>query len=342
MILIQNIYYMLSYAFKSLKDNDYKNIGYEEFDNSAELLSEILVRAINRELKRGILKGYKEESDTLSTIRGKINLSETINHNALINNKIVCDFDVFTEDVEMNRIVKCTLVSLLSSSISKERKKKIKRLLSYFNNVTNIDKYTINWNIRFTKNNQNYKLIIYICNFIIYGLIQSFKNGDKKMLDFLDEQRLCTLYQNFIYEYYKQEHPELKVNASLINWQLDDEFDLFLPEMRSDILLSEGNNILIIDAKYYKNNMQTYFDNKSIISGNLYQIFTYVKNKAFEDNTKTVSGMLLYAKTEDEVQPDVDYKMSGNLISVKTLDLNSDFQNIKNKLENLLVCFRAD
>ncbi len=132
------------------------------------------------------------------------------------------------------------------------------------------------------------------------------------------------------------------MNASLINWQLDDEFDLFLPEMRSDILLSEGNNILIIDAKYYKNNIQTYFDNKSIISGNLYQIFTYVKNKAFEDNTKTVSGMLLYAKTEDEVQPDVDYKMSGNLISVKTLDLNSDFQNIKNKLENLLVCFRAD
>jgi len=342
MILIQNIYYMLSYAFKSLKDNDYKNIGYEEFDNSAELLSEILTRAINRELKRGILKGYKEESDTLSTIRGKINLSETINHNSLINNKIVCDFDVFTEDMDMNRIVKCTLVSLLSSSISKERKKKIKGLLPYFNNVMNIDKYTINWNIRFTKNNQNYKLIINICNFIIHGLIQSYKNGDKKMLDFLDEQRLCALYQNFIYEYYKQEHPELKVNASLINWQLDDEIDLFLPEMRSDILLSEGNRILIIDAKYYKNNMQTYFDNKSIISGNLYQIFTYVKNKAFEDTTKKVSGMLLYAKTEDEVQPDVDYKMSGNLISVKTLDLNSNFQNIKDKLENLLASFRTN
>ena len=92
---------MLSYAFKSLKDNDYKNIGYEEFDNSAELLSEILIRAINRELKRGILKGYKEESDTLSTIRGKINLSETINHNVECFKKQMSRFIDFSDGKAM-------------------------------------------------------------------------------------------------------------------------------------------------------------------------------------------------------------------------------------------------
>lgn len=48
-----------------------------------------------------------------------------------------------------------------------------------------------------------------------------------------------------------------------------------------------------------------------------------------------VSGMLLYARTEEEIQPDNTYQMSGNRISVKTLDLNIEFERIAEQL-NLL------
>lgn len=78
--------------------------------------------------------------------------------------------------------------------------------------------------------------------------------------------------------------------------------------------------------------MQVRFDKKSIISGNLYQIFTYVKNKQEEDKLKEVSGMLLYAKTDSDIQPDNEYLMSGNKISARTLDLNQDFSLIKENL----------
>ena len=46
-----------------------------------------------------------------------------------------------------------------------------------------------------------------------------------------------------------------------------------------------------------------------------------------------VSGMLLYAKTSQSIQPDSDYVMSGNKISVKTLDLNQEFTVIKEQLD---------
>ena len=36
--------------------------------------------------------------------------------------------------------------------------------------------------------------------------------------------------------------------------------------------------------------------------------------------------MLLYAKTEEAITPDCSYVMSGNKISVKTLDLNKEFK----------------
>ena len=59
----------------------------------------------------------------------------------------------------------------------------------------------------------------------------------------------------------------------------------------------------------------------------MYQIFSYVKNKDLELKGKDykVSGMLLYAKTNQSIQPDSDYLIDENLISVKTIDLNQDF-----------------
>ena len=84
--------------------------------------------------------------------------------------------------------------------------------------------------------------------------------------------------------------------------------------------------------------MQTQYEKKSFISGNLYQIFTYVKNKESElkENDIEVSGMLLYAMTNENIQPNSEYMMSGNKISVKTLNLNQNFELIKAQLDDIV------
>lgn len=84
-------------------------------------------------------------------------------------------------------------------------------------------------------------------------------------------------------------------------------------------------------------NTQEQYGAHTLHSANLYQIFTYVKNKEYElkDTEHKVSGMLLYAKTDDTIQPDNSYIMSGNRISVKTLDLNVPFEKIKEQLDSI-------
>ena len=42
MIPIQNIYYMLYYAFQILNEQGYRNIATEKFNNTAELMAAIL------------------------------------------------------------------------------------------------------------------------------------------------------------------------------------------------------------------------------------------------------------------------------------------------------------
>ena len=46
--------------------------------------------------------------------------------------------------------------------------------------------------------------------------------------------------------------------------------------------------------------------------------------------------MLLYAKTDEEIYPDNEYRMSGNKISVRTLDLNCDFSEIATQLNKIV------
>ena len=108
--------------------------------------------------------------------------------------------------------------------------------------------------------------------------------------------------------------------------------------MQTDITLTYGHQILIIDAKYYRRTMQTNHDVQTLHSGNLYQIFTYVKNKEAQlsGTGYKVSGMLLYAKTNEELVPDNVYQMSGNQISVKTLDLNQKFSEIEKQLKQIV------
>ena len=78
--------------------------------------------------------------------------------------------------------------------------------------------------------------------------------------------------------------------------------------------------------------MQQQFDTYSLRSAHIYQIFAYVKNLDV-DHTGNVSGMLLYAKTDETVFPHHDYLMSGNKISLNTLNLDCPFDEIKRKLD---------
>ena len=67
-------------------------------------------------------------------------------------------------------------------------------------------------------------------------------------------------------------------------------------------------------------------------------MFAYVKNKEYElkDVEHEVSGMLLYAKTDEEIQPDSVYSMSGNSIAVRTLDLSQPFISLAGHLETIV------
>lgn len=203
MIRIQNIYYMLAYAFQVLQERGYESCGTEEFENTADLLSAILVKGVSTQIKRGLGRTYIEETEPLRCLRGKISVTESMKQQTLMKQQLICTYDEFSVDSYMNRILKTTMELLLRYDIPKARKKELRNLLLYFKEVNTIDVHSINWNFRFHRNNQTYQMLMSICYLVIKGLLQTSADGSVKLMQFLDEQRMCRLYEKFILEYYK-------------------------------------------------------------------------------------------------------------------------------------------
>lgn len=192
-------------------------------------------------------------------------------------------------------------------------------------------------NIQYNRNNVTYKMLIYICYLVIQGMLLNEQEGSRKMARYIDDQRMCHLYEKFVLEYYRKHFPELKASASQIDWDIDDGVAEFRSRMQSDITLQYQDKTLIIDTKYYEHTMQQnrFGDGRTLHSHNMYQIYTYVKNKDITHSGK-VSGVLLYAMTDEKIVPDNDYVIGGNRISVKTLDLNTTFSQIAKQLDTLV------
>ena len=335
-ILIRNIYYMLSYAFQELRKNNYDEISEEEFEYIQDLFAEILYKGISYQLKQGLYREYIERHDTLSVLRGKLDMAETIKNRVRHKQVLSCEFDELSENNTFNQILKTTAGILIRErTVSSKRKNQLKSILPFFDGVSTIDPFNIHWNmLRFQRNNQTYRMLMNICYFILDGMLMTTDSGAYKMATFSDDH-MNRLFEKFVLEYYRVHHKGLSAYPDHIEWDITNRETAaidFLPEMKTDITLHKGDRTLIIDTKYYGKMMQEQFDKQTIHSGNLYQIFTYVKNLD-KDNTGNVSGMLLYARTQEEIAHDLDATFGKNRIMVRTLDLNCDFPAIRLQLD---------
>ena len=100
---------MLSYAFHILHEQGYKKLATEQFDNTAELMAAILTKGISIQVKRGLEKEYLPTTESLSSLRGRLDITQSIKMQTLLKKQMVCSYDEFSINGMMNRIIKSTI-----------------------------------------------------------------------------------------------------------------------------------------------------------------------------------------------------------------------------------------
>jgi len=336
---IKNIYYMLSYAYQTLCETGYNNVATEEFENIHDLFAAILINGVGAQVKRGLHRDYISNQDDISGLRGQIRVAETIKRQTRPKGKLTCVFDEFTENSLHNQVIKSVFFLLLRhGNVKFENKKSLRKLLMYFSHVSDIYPYEIRWDVlKYHRNNASYRMLIEICRLTVEGLLLTTEAGTHKLAEWIQDEKMYQLYERFVLAYYKRHHSEFTPNATYIDWDITDggKSD-YLPIMKSDIVLQHNEKKIIIDTKYLGKTMQfnSLYDRRTYWSNNLYQIFAYVKNSD-KENTGNVTGILLYAKTDEEITPDEDLFIGGNRISLRTLDLNRNWRGISEQLDKV-------
>jgi len=330
MIRISNVYHMLAYAFRSINVGDTSLMGNEEFENLHELFAEIIINGMRKQLKRGLPHRYESMSEELSNLRGKIDIQSSVRGLTMVRHRLVCEFDEFTEDTPGNRLIKCAITHLLRrSDVSIDRMHHLKFLWSSLNSVADVAYIKVPQQ---HTGGAEYVMLVNVCRFLLDGMLMN-TGGGYKMREWLTDEAMSSLYEHFLLEYFRHHHSCFHARSARIDWDMP-VIPVNMPQMKSDVYMTYGGRTLIIDAKFYSCTMSDYFGKKTYHSHNLYQIYTYVKNED-KDKNGSVSGMLLYAKTDEDVTPDIDNVIGGNGISVKTLDLSQPFTGIRTQLEKV-------
>lgn len=340
-IPIENIYYLLCYAWNKLDEKDRVAVSAEDYTKLLDLLAKVLINATRILLKRGIDRNYIDVTTEFAGVKGKLEISQTVKSQLLLKQKTVCSFDEFSSNVTTNQILVATLNRLIrTNGLDTKLRSEIKNLLWRFDEVEPIElKNSIFSRVKLHRNNKFYGFILNVCHLIHENSLLSEKTGDWHFTDFLrDEQKMCGLFEAFLRNFYAIEQKEFKVRRENINWQMssDDNQNLqFLPLMQTDITLENAKCKIIIDAKFYKETLKTNYGAEKIASVNLYQLFSYLLNQRKSDiKTQTATGILVYPTIERDY--DLQFRYQNHNVFIKTVNLNSDWRSIEDRLKEII------
>ena len=340
-IPIENIYFLLCYAWNKLDEKERVNVSIDDKTELLDLFAKILINATKTLLKRGIDKNYIDHTEELTGVKGKIQISQTLKSNLLLKQRTICTFDDFSSNIISNRILFSTIYRLTrTKGLDKELKNELVALQRMLSDIDQIEiTSSLFKQVRLNRNNRFYGFVMNVCQIIYDSTLPSEEQGKYKFSDFTrDDNKMNQLFEAFIRNFYRIEQQKYKtVKKETIKWQFDNtdnESYQYLPQMETDITLENEDEKIIIDAKFYRETMTINYDKERIKSANLYQLFSYLLNQ--QDNstkTQTATGILLYPTIETDY--DLNFKYNEHKIQIRTVNLNSNWRNISTRLKEI-------
>lgn len=340
-IPIENIYHMLCYSWsrlESLSEVNVEEIGHKTIPN---LLAGVLISQLNRIIKKGLYREYINYEDNLSFITGKLDFQKNIRENRGVNTKFYCQYNEFSINTLMNQVIKSTLYKLIQSEFIDEKrfKEDIIRLYHKFNGIDLIEINSIMFSkIKIHRNNWQYGLLISICKLFHENILMSENNGKYIFKDFLkDEKQMAIIFEEFVRNFYKFHLKNYTVSRETITWKLKvmDGDNNLIPQMQTDIVLENKDHKIILDTKFYKNALSINFQREKFISGNLYQIYSYIGNSNYLKDKKLI-GVLIYPEILREIDFESLILGTPNKIMIKTLNLNQNWKRIEKRLLDIV------
>ena len=340
-IPIENIYYLFCYAWNRFEEAQSIPLGGTPSPDLPNLLGRVLLHGTRSLMRRGLDRGYQDWSEEIATVRGHIDIGASLRLKARNVRRISCEFDELSHELLHNQIIKASLKRLArAQTIDPKLAHELIVTAQRMPGVSDI------WlersafaRVQLHRNNSYYNLILKVAKLAYDCLLPDPNGAGYAFHDILrDEAKMAKVFEEFVRNFYRAEQTEFAVIPLTIRWdavELSTTGVARLPAMIADVYLKGPQRRLIIDTKYYaKCLQQSLYGSESFQSGNLYQLFAYLKNAAADAAFAGCEGMLLYPEVSKSMRE--RYDVQGHCMTVATINLAQPWQQISDDLLSLL------
>lgn len=342
-IPLLNIYYLLCYAWNRLEEGETIPVTQLDKDEVSQLFATVLIEGTLHLFKKGLDRGYILHSDEISRLRGKIDFPANLKRNFFKQPRLYCEYDELDYNVLHNQILKASIKNMINcKGLEKDTNEKLKNLYRRLHYVEDIFLTKKSFRqLQLNRNNIFYDFLIKVCELIYDNLLISSSGEGGRFRDFIqDEVLMRKIFEDFVRNFYKRHLKNYdSIKSETIYWKLkpyalDDAS--FLPDMHTDITIKLPNRKMIIDTKYYKNTLDTYYGKETINPSNLYQLYSYLMNQRNIGDSASMhcEGVLLYPTVDYDYC--LNYQYEGHKVTVRTINLNQNWQHIANDLKNIV------
>jgi len=352
-IPIQNVYYLLCYAWEQMREGEIVNVGEAGRTDLADLFAHILAEGTKRVLRQGLDRGYVSHRENTSRIRGRIDFSTSLKRALFPQAQAHCQYDELSRNVVHNQILRSTIQLLIRvDGLDKDLENTLRGLDRRLSDVDTIPLSGLVFRqVQLHAGNAFYRFLMNICDLVQRNVFPKENGEGQRFRDFRqDDATMWKLFEEFVYNFYRHEQSRFQVTRPKIAWDLDEkkprneaaaDASIRLPRMATDVVLESDDRAIIIDAKFYTKTLQSHHGTQSYHSANLYQLFTYLKNaEAKGKSYAEAEGILLYPTVSYPLDDAV--QIQGHRIRVCTLNLAQTWKEIEQDLRRLVGLNRAD
>ncbi len=348
-IPVRNLWLLMLYAsdltrarsaFNAMVDND--------IDDLPDLVAHLLADAVERRLRRNLTRGYRHREMVLTRVRGRINILTTEARQLLSKGEVFCRFEELTSDTPRNRLVRSAMDLMVRVVEGEQLRQRCRALTSSLANVGVGCGRPSRADLALEqtgRNDSSDRFMIALARLAFDLALPTENSGVTPLFEpEREEVWVRRLFEKAVLGFARVELEPLgwSVRGSVpLKWQVSSASEGLaglLPGMVTDIVLDppNGSRRIVIDTKFSSILTSGRFDNASLKSGYLYQMYAYVRSQEGGDHLwQDAAGLFLHPAINQRVQECV--VIQKHPISFATVDLSGSAAAIRNDLREILL-----
>lgn len=248
-------------------------------DNLLEIVIRIFTEQLADAVRKGMPRHYVGHEDDLRALRGSLNVTRQFTRHAVNPSSLACRFDLFSEDIALNRIMKAAVSRLSRIAQTTGNQRRLRELSFVYAETTAVQVSALRWDqVIIDRTNRRWRDLVALARLLLMDRFQTTTRGSRSGFSLLFEMN--ALFEEYVGRLVRRAVGGSGFRVSLQGGRLycvtEAETDRGLFQTKPDILIRRGEEIAhIIDTKWKRLSSRMDDAKQGVRQADVYQMMAY-------------------------------------------------------------------